>query len=95
MRLLLKSRLFEAHRLHKLMTTATNKKPSYESAIAELESIVTQLESGQLPLEQSLAVYQRGAELIKLCQQSLADIEQKVSILTEANTLATYQPASE
>lgn len=77
------------------MTTATSKAPSYESAIAELESIVTQLESGQLTLEQSLAVYQRGAELIKLCQQSLSDIEQKVSILTEANTIAAYQPVSE
>jgi len=67
----------------------------YESAIAELESIVTQLESGQLQLEQSLAAYQRGAELLKLCQQSLADAEQQVSILSEANTLAPYSAASE
>jgi exodeoxyribonuclease VII small subunit len=77
------------------MSATTSEPLHYESAIAELESIVTQLESGQLLLEQSLAVYQRGAELLKLCQQSLADAEQQVSILTEANTLAPYNTASE
>lgn len=77
------------------MSATTSEPLHYESAIAELESIVTQLESGQLQLEQSLAVYQRGAELLKLCQQSLADAEQQVSILTEANTLALYNTASE
>lgn len=77
------------------MSATTSEPLHYESAIAELESIVTQLESGQLQLEQSLAAYQRGAELLKLCQQSLADAEQKVSILTEANALAPYNAASE
>lgn len=77
------------------MSATTSEPLHYESAIAELESIVTQLESGQLQLEKSLAVYQRGAELLKLCQQSLADAEQQVSILTEANTLAPYNTASE
>ncbi len=77
------------------MSATTSEPLHYESAIAELESIVTQLESGQLQLEQSLTVYQRGAELLKLCQQSLADAEQQVSILTEANTLAPYNTASE
>lgn len=77
------------------MTASTSEPLHYESAMAELESIVTQLESGQLQLEQSLAAYQRGAELLKLCQQSLADAEQKISILTDANTLAPYNTASE
>lgn len=77
------------------MSASTSEPLHYESAIAELESIVTQLESGQLQLEQSLAAYQRGAELLKLCQQSLVDAEQQVSILTEANTLAPYSVASE
>ena len=77
------------------MSATTSEPLHYESAIAELESIVTQLESGQLQLEQSLAAYQRGAELLKLCQQSLADAEQQVSILTEANTLVPYNAASE
>lgn len=77
------------------MSASTSEPLHYESAIAELESIVTQLESGQLQLEQSLAAYQRGAELLKLCQQSLSAAEQQVSILTEANTLASYNAASE
>ena len=77
------------------MSASTSEPLHYESAIAELESIVTQLESSQLQLEQSLAAYQRGAELLKLCQQSLADAEQQVSILTEANTLTSYSAASE
>jgi len=59
------------------MTASTSEPLHYESAMAELESIVSQLESGQLQLEQSLAAYRRGAELLKQCQQSLADAEQK------------------
>lgn len=77
------------------MTASSSEPLHYESAMAELESIVSQLESSQLQLEQSLAAYQRGAELLKLCQQSLADAEQKISILTDANTLAPYNTASE
>lgn len=63
---------------------------SYEAAIAELETIVSQMEAGNLPLEQSLSAYQRGAELLKLCQQALNDAEQQVSILTDSNQLATF-----
>lgn len=77
------------------MTAPTNNLQGYESAIAELESIVAKLESGQLPLEQSLAAYQRGAELLKQCQTLLTDAEQKISILTDANALTTFNPTSE
>ncbi len=44
----------------------------YESALAELEAIVADMESGQLPLEASLAAYKRGAELLQFCRQQLA-----------------------
>lgn len=77
------------------MTNTASNLQDYESAVAELESIVTKLESGQLPLEQSLAIYQRGAELLKQCQSLLTDAEQKISILNEQHTLVTYNPASE
>ncbi|MHB1214685.1 MAG: exodeoxyribonuclease VII small subunit [Thiobacillus sp.] len=53
----------------------------YESALAELESIVSEMESGQLPLEASLTAYKRGAELLHYCRQQLADAEQQVKIL--------------
>lgn len=63
---------------------------SFEAAVAELEGLVGQIESGQLPLEQSLAAYKRGSELLQHCQQALADVEQQVRILTESNQLQPY-----
>jgi len=53
----------------------------YESALAELEAIVAEMESGQLPLETSLTAYKRGAELLQYCRRQLADAEQQVKIL--------------
>ena len=53
----------------------------YESALVELEAIVGEMESGQLPLDASLAAYKRGAELLQYCRQQLADAEQQVKIL--------------
>lgn len=60
--------------------------PTFESALAELENIVTRMEGGQLPLEQSLAAYKRGVELLKFCQAQLADAQQQVRVL-EAGAL--------
>jgi exodeoxyribonuclease VII small subunit len=53
----------------------------YESALTELEALVAEMESGQLPLEASLAAYKRGAELLQYCRQQLAAAEQQVQIL--------------
>lgn len=53
----------------------------YESALAELEAIVAEMESGQLPLDASLTAYTRGAELLQYCRQRLTDAEQQVKIL--------------
>ena len=64
---------------------------NFETTIAELETIVAQMESGNLPLDQSIKAYKRGAELLQSCQQSLADAEQQVRILTEANKLAAFE----
>ena len=54
---------------------------SFEAALEELESIVQTMEGGQLPLEASLAAYQRGIELLKHCQDALTAAEQKIQIL--------------
>ncbi len=62
----------------------------YESALAELETIVGEMESGQLPLEASLTAYKRGAELLQYCRQQLAEAEQQVKIL-ENGTLADFK----
>jgi exodeoxyribonuclease VII small subunit len=57
--------------------------PSFESALSELERIVASMEAGQMPLDQSLAAYKRGAELLKFCQSALQDAQQQVKILEE------------
>ncbi|MEO1956791.1 MAG: exodeoxyribonuclease VII small subunit [Methylophilaceae bacterium] len=69
--------------------------PIYEDAIANLEDIVRQMESKNLPLEQSLNAYKRGAELLKACQVSLSNAEQEVRIISEANKLTTFSPDKE
>jgi exodeoxyribonuclease VII small subunit len=62
---------------------------SFEAALAELETLVATMESGDLSLEQSLTSYQRGAELLKYCQAQLADAQERVRIL-EAGELKPY-----
>jgi exodeoxyribonuclease VII small subunit len=53
----------------------------FGEAITELESIVAQLESGQLELEDSLERYERGVALLKALQTKLAEAQQKVTML--------------
>lgn len=72
------------------MSKITQAKNTFESALKELESIISQMESGQLPLEQSLTAYKRGTELLQFCQKSLADVEQQVRILNSTNQLQVF-----
>lgn len=55
----------------------------FESALAELETIVTKLEQGDLALEQSLALFERGVQLSRLCHTKLEDAERRIEVLTE------------
>lgn len=55
------------------------KEISFEQAMAELESVVERLEAGQAPLEESLSLYERGVQLVRLCNQRLDSAEQRVS----------------
>jgi exodeoxyribonuclease VII small subunit len=64
---------------------------SFESALAELEEIVASMESGQLPLQESLAADKRGAELLTYCQAALKDAEQQVLVL-EKGVLKAFKP---
>lgn len=64
---------------------------SFEAALKELEAIVQQLESGGAPLEASLLAYERGAELLKYCQETLDQAEQKIRILDQG-TLRDFDP---
>jgi len=55
---------------------------SFEDAMAELEAVVGQLERGDVPLEASIALYERGAALKKRCEKKLAEAEEKVAAIT-------------
>jgi exodeoxyribonuclease VII small subunit len=56
---------------------------SYEAALEELEQLLQVIESGQLPLEQLLTGYQRGAQLLAFCRGKLEAVEQQIRILDE------------
>lgn len=55
--------------------------PGFEKALAELERIVAELESGNLTLEQSLAAHKRGLELARYCRDKLEAAQQQVQVL--------------
>jgi exodeoxyribonuclease VII small subunit len=59
----------------------------FEAAIAELESIVKKLEEGDLALEQSLELYERGVKLSRFCHARLEEAERRIEILNERGEL--------
>ena len=62
---------------------ARQKKLDYEAAVKELESVVEKLEDGDISLEESLKLYERGVLLTRDCQESLQAAEQKVKMLMQ------------
>src|ERR1700739_3728559 len=58
------------------------RKLSFERAIEELESIVTRLEGGKVPLEESVAIYERGEALKRRCEELLRQAEARVEKIT-------------
>lgn len=62
---------------------------SYEAALEELERLVAQLDAGQLPLDQLLSQYQRGAALLAFCRERLDAVEQQIQVL-EGQTLKPW-----
>ncbi len=64
--------------------------PSFEKALDELEAIVARMEDGQLPLEESLAAYQRGAQLIRFCESKLTDAQARIAVL-DGETLRDFK----
>jgi exodeoxyribonuclease VII small subunit len=56
---------------------------TYEQGLAELDRLVAQMEGGQLPLDQLLDGYRRGAELLNYCRAKLQDVETQVKVLED------------
>ena len=73
----------------------TEKEPKpvdFESAMRDLEAIVERLERGDLPLEESLAAFERGIMLTRSCQAALKEAEQKVEILLKKSGDSVVEP---
>lgn len=67
----------------------TKKSYPFEASLAKLESLVDQMESGDLSLDESLKLFEEGIKLTRECQQALATAEQTVNQLLEKNGVAT------
>jgi len=63
------------------MAKTKDKEPSFETSLSSLEQIVAQLESGELPLERALELFEDGVALARRCQSQLQDAERKVELL--------------
>jgi exodeoxyribonuclease VII small subunit len=74
------------------------KKLDYETAVKELETLVERLEQGDISLEESLKLYERGVLLTRDCQESLKAAEQKVQMLLQQSgqaNLVDFDPESD
>lgn len=71
------------------MKKATPK--NFEDALTQLEAITENMQRSDLPLEEALAAYQRGQELVQFCQLKLTEVEQKLQVL-DHNGLQDWQP---
>ena len=72
---------------------SSNTPATFEAALSELESIVQTMEQGNAPLEAQLSAYERGATLLRYCQDALAGAEQKIRVL-EGESLREFEPGS-
>ncbi len=66
----------------------------FEAAMLELETLVSEMESGDLPLEESLKLFEKGIQLSRRCQDALNNAEQRVKILLDEQE-DDFQIASE
>ena len=65
---------------------------SFESGLTELESVVKQLESGDLPLEKALELFEKGMQLSETCRRQLEEAETRVEILTRRGSGVQAEP---
>jgi exodeoxyribonuclease VII small subunit len=65
--------------------------PAFEAALAQLESLVTRLESGDLPLDEALRTFEQGVRLTRECQAALASAQQKVQLLLQRGETVAFE----
>jgi exodeoxyribonuclease VII small subunit len=66
----------------KQVEVSTVAQPDFETALAELETLVQRMEGGELSLEDSLKEFERGVQLTRICQEALKIAEQRVKLLS-------------
>jgi exodeoxyribonuclease VII small subunit len=64
---------------------------TFEQALQQLEALLASMEEGRLPLEESLAAYQQGAQLIRFCEGKLGDAQARIAVL-EGGELRDFTP---
>jgi exodeoxyribonuclease VII small subunit len=69
-----------------------DKKMGFEKALARLEEIVAEMESGSLSLDKMMASFEEGTRLVKFCSAKLNEVEKKVEILTKKGDADTAEP---
>ena len=75
-----------------MVKKAVQEEIPFEEALSELESLVETMEKGELSMEESLASFERGVALTRLCQQALKAAEQKIEILSTNSSEAELEP---
>jgi len=68
------------------------KKFDFNKGLLELEDIVNKMESGELELEESLKLFEKGVELTRKCQSALNQAEQRISVLTADDNYQSSEP---
>jgi exodeoxyribonuclease VII small subunit len=74
------------------MTRSDTPAPDFEKSLQELEQLVARLERGDLPLAESLALFEQGVALTRTCHGALAQAQQKVSVLLQQGGQAAPVP---
>lgn len=74
------------------MTKKTEREPSFEKALTQLETIVQEMETGSLPLEKMMEQFEEGMRLIALCSAKLNEVERKIEILVKKGDKVVPEP---
>jgi exodeoxyribonuclease VII small subunit len=74
------------------MADEQSPRPGFEAGLEELERIVKEMESGELPLERALELFEKGMELSSTCKKQLEEAETRVEILVRKGDRVTPEP---
>lgn len=78
--------------------TDNDQQPDFETALGNLEALIEQMESGDVPLDQLVTQYEQGTRLLKICQKRLKDAELKIDKLRQEDNeliLEPFEPESQ